>query len=175
MTEELIEVIDNNSNILRIVSRKNIINNNLKHKAALIIVINSKNQIYVNQRKKTKKVFPLKWAVGAGGAVRTGEEYKEAAHRELKEELCFDSKLNFLFNFDYESEIVNYKAKVYLTNYDGVIKLNKNEFEQGTWIDMDKLKEMIRKKLLCPDTEICIKKYFKENLKFDFHKIMRTT
>ena len=167
MKNHKVEVIDNNFNILKIVTRDEVIKDNLKHKTALVIVKNSKNQIYVNQRKKTKELFPLKWVVGAGGAVHAGETYDEAAKRELKEELGISSPIKFLFNFDYQSDITNYKAKVYLTEYDGEINLNKDESEQGKWVSLEELEILIKKGLLCPDTALYIKKYIKDYLEIN--------
>ena len=159
---ELNEVIDDNYNVLDILPREKIIKKNLKHKAALVIVKNSQNQFYIHQRKHTKEVNPLKWVVGAGGAVNLNESFYDAAKRELKEELGIESIVNFLFDFDYKSDINNYKAKIYITNYNGKITLDKNECEQGKWISLDELKFFIENDLLCPDTALYIKKYLEK-------------
>ena len=156
---EMIDVIDDDLNILKTISREEIRKNNLKHKTAIVILKNRKNQIYANQRNKTKLVYPLKWVVGAGGMVRSGESYEQAAKRELKEELGAEAELKFLMDFDYKDEYNNYKAKIYLATYDGEILLDKVECEQGKWVSVDKLKEIIKKGLLCPDTSLFVQKY----------------
>ena len=157
--KEPTEVIDDNFNVLKVVPRKEIIDKNLKHKTVLIIVKNNKNQIYAAQRKHTKKIFPLKWIVGAGGAVNANESFEEAAKRELKEELGFISEIKYIFDFDYDAEFNNYKARVYFTIYNGKIILNNKEFEQGKWVSVKELKKMIKNKLLCPDTAQFTRKY----------------
>ena len=162
---ELMEVIDDNLNVLRIIPRKEIMEKNLKHKGAIIIVKNSKNQFYLHQRKHTKKLYPLKWAVGAGGGVKVGESFYEASKRELKEELNIESDIEFLFDFDYKSDIDDYKSKIYITKYDGEIRLNEDECEQGKWVSLDELKQFINEGRFCPDTEIFIKKYLKDLIK----------
>ncbi|MBU0707509.1 NUDIX domain-containing protein [Patescibacteria group bacterium] len=93
------------------------------------------------------------WEIGAG------ETYEQAAQRELKEELGIDTPVKYLFDFNFKSEVNNYKAKVYSAEYNGEIKLNMDESEQGKWISSDELKMFIKKGRLCPDTEEFIKKY----------------
>ncbi|UCD04154.1 MAG: NUDIX domain-containing protein [Candidatus Woesearchaeota archaeon] len=160
MSEEKLEVIDDNFNVIGVASREEVIKNNLKHKTSLIIVKNSKNELYVRQRSRKKKIFPLKWVVSAGGGVNLGETFESAARRELKEELGIEASLKYLYDFDYESTGNNYKAKVYLATYDGEITVNKEECEQGKWMSKEEVRELIDKDLLCPDTAIFMQKYF---------------
>jgi len=162
---ELMEVIDDNLNVLRIAPREEIIEKNFKHKGAIVIVKDSKNRFYLHQRKHTKEIYPLKWAVGAGGGVKVNESFEQAAKRELKEELNIESDIKFLFDFEYKSEIDDYKAKIYITDYDGEIRLNMDECEQGKWVSLDELKKIAEGDLLCSDTKIFIKKYLKELIK----------
>lgn len=158
---ELMEVIDDNLNVLRIVPREEVMEKNLKHKGVIIIIKNSKNQFYLHQRKHTKKLYPLQWALGAGGGVKVNESFEQAAKRELKEELNIESDIKLLFDFEYKSDIDNYKAKIYITDYDGEIRLNMDECEQGKWVSLDELKKIAEGDLLCPDTKIFLKKYLK--------------
>ncbi len=162
MQTEKVEVIDNNFNVLRVVPRSQAIKENLRHKIALIIVKNSKGQIYITQINRTKKTFPLKWATGAGGAVNVGETFDNAAKRELKEELGVAVPIKFLFDFDYESDINTYKAKVYLAIYDGKISPNKKECETGKWVSKEELERYIEKELLCPGMTLFMQKFLDE-------------
>ena len=157
--EEKVEVIDDNFNVLKVVSRKESIAKNLKHRGVLIIIKNSKGQFYVAQRKRTKKVFPLKWGVGAGGAAMPNESFEDAAKRELKEEFGIDDNVEFLFDFSYNTEYNNYKAKVYLSIFDGGIILNEDEFEQGKWVSVEEMTKMFDGGVFCPDTVLFVKKY----------------
>ena len=162
MQTEKVEVIDDDFNVLKVVPRSQAIKENLKHRTALIIVKNSEGQMYINQRKRTKKTFPLKWVAGAGGVARAGETFEDAAKRELHEELGITAPIKFLFDFDYESNINCYKAKVYLAIYDGKISLNKKECEQGKWVSKEEIKRYIEKELLCPDTALFMQKFLDE-------------
>jgi mutator protein MutT len=160
-SEEKLEAIDDNFNVLGVYPRSQIRKSNLKHKTSLVIVKNSENQYYIHQRSENKEIYPLKWVVSAGGAVDIGETFEETAVRELKEELGIDASVKYLYDFEFESKYNNYKAKVYLAEYDGEVSMNPDECKQGKWASIDEIRDMIAKDMLCPDTAIFIEKYFK--------------
>lgn len=157
---EMVEVIDEQGNIINSVSRDEARKKNLKTKAAFVVVRNSENQLYISQRSKNKDISPLKWEVGAGGGVKKGETFEDAAIRELKEELGIKSDgLGFLFDFESPGHLHKYKAKIYLFDYDGEIEINREEMEQGKWADKEELLKLKKEGLLCPDTTVCVDKY----------------
>ena len=94
---ELNEVLDENLHIVDTRSRDEIKENNLFHKASLTIIKNAKGEYFVAQRKATKKIYPLQWNLGAGGAVLAGESFEEAALREIQEELGINVLVNEMF------------------------------------------------------------------------------
>jgi len=63
-----------------------------------IIIFNSKNEILLSKRSKNKKINPLKWET-TQGSVKSGEDSKEAAVREIQEELGINIKKEKLNNF----------------------------------------------------------------------------
>ncbi len=61
-----------------------------------IFVYDSNNKIVIQKRSKNKKRFPGYWCAATAGHVENGENYDEAAARELKEELGITEKLRFI-------------------------------------------------------------------------------
>ena len=57
-------------------------------RAVQIFVYNLKGELYIQKRGKNKKRFPGYLCSSTAGHVESGESYKKAAIRELKEELC---------------------------------------------------------------------------------------
>ena len=55
-----------------------------------IIITNNDDKIIVPKRSATKRLFPNCYDFSVGGHVNSGEDYEEAAYRELKEELGID-------------------------------------------------------------------------------------
>lgn len=157
--EEMCEFLDKNNQVIGVVSRKEARKNKYKLKAALTIVTNSKKQYLAAQRSPNKKIFPLLWALGAGGAVTAGETFETAAKRELFEELGVDSKVDYLFDFEYKDHFGGYYAKIFVANWDGKIKLDPIEYTTGKWLSEKGVLKLATEKKLAPDTEIFFKKF----------------
>ena len=157
--EEQNEVIDEYGNTLTITSRQEIKEKKLRHKASFIILKNSKNQYFIAQRSATKRVYPLKWAFGAGGAVMANESYDDAAKRELEEELGVKEKVEYLFDFSFDSNEIHYLAKVYEVIFDKEVIIDKTEYEIGKWANDKEIFEMEKKGEFCPDSILYFKKY----------------
>ncbi len=69
-----------------------------------ICLINSKGQLLIQQRSKTKKNFPNVWDLTLGGNVQAGENARMGAQRELKEELGLEvdfSEIRPLYTFNF--------------------------------------------------------------------------
>ncbi|MGF1483939.1 MAG: NUDIX domain-containing protein [Opitutales bacterium] len=59
----------------------------LYHRAVHILVVNSTGQLLLQRRSLSKDTNPGKWTTACCGHVDAGEDYLQAAHRELTEEL----------------------------------------------------------------------------------------
>ena len=55
-----------------------------------ICIFNKKGQMLIQQRQSTKKSWPNAWDITLGGCVQAGENSRQAAKRELSEELGLD-------------------------------------------------------------------------------------
>src|SRR5881396_2097191 len=64
------------------------------HRAFSIFIYNSKNQMLLQLRSNAKHHFQNLWSNGCCSHPRKGEELDKAAHRKLKQEFGFDTKLN---------------------------------------------------------------------------------
>ncbi len=146
------EVLDDKNRVIGITTRSEIKERRLKHKAAFVIVTNSKGQMFAAQRTADKKNYPLMWVLGSGGAVRAGESFEGAAKRELKEELGVKSEVKFIFDFNFESPTISYWAQVFTANWEKEIKINKSDYAQGKWLTLDEMKELGKSNTISPDT-----------------------
>jgi 8-oxo-dGTP pyrophosphatase MutT (NUDIX family) len=157
------EILGKNNTVLGIVSRKEAREHKYKLKAALTMVTNSKGEYFLAKRSPNKKIFPGLWALGAGGAVTAGESFKEAAKRELFEELGVKALPKYLFDFEYTDYFGSYYAKVFLAKWDKKITLQKEEYTQGKWLSEKEVLEIAKEKKLAPDTKLFFEKYLKES------------
>lgn len=159
--DEMAEYLDENNQVKGITSRSNAYQNKYKLKAAFVILTNSTGKYYIGQRSKNKKISPLKWVVGAGGCVSAGETFKEAAARELQEELGATSSIKYLLDFDYSDPFGGYYGQVFLGKWNKKITLQLEEFENGHWATTKEILDLIKTNQLAPDTKIFFEKYLK--------------
>jgi mutator protein MutT len=157
--EEMVEVVDDDFNVLKVVSRREAIKNLWKHKGAAVILRNKKGDFFIKLRSKNKKIHASLWEIGTGGAVKFGENFEQAALRELFEECGIKTAIKFLFDFDYCDSEICYKARIFEGFYDGKIIVNKSESEEGKWVSLKELKEFLKKGLFAPDYDKLLKKY----------------
>jgi isopentenyl-diphosphate delta-isomerase type 1 len=109
----------------------------LLHRAVHVLVFNSRGQVFLQKRSRTKDRQPGLWDTSASGHVDAGEDYDAAAMRELREELgiaeCTPQKR--LFKLHACAETDNEFVWVYQCEYDGPISLNTDEIETGAWFE----------------------------------------
>jgi len=159
MTDEIIDLVNEYNKETGIKELKSIAHQKgLWHRAAHIWIYNSKKQILIQLRAKTKKIMPGKWDVSVAGHIRGGEKPITSALRETEEEvgLKFEEKdLNFYKIKKYpvtisKNLINNEFIYIYLLKYDGDIKTLKkqdSELDDLKFIDIDFLeKDLVENK-----------------------------
>src|SRR5206468_6656837 len=87
LPQERFPVVDEADRIIRYGYRQEVHANNFRHRAVHILIFNEAGQVYLQQRSRRKDRHPLLWDSSAAGHVSDGENYDEAAKRELHEEL----------------------------------------------------------------------------------------
>lgn len=140
---ELFIVVDKNDKVLGYRTRYDCHHNKqLIHRAVGIVVYNNKGQILVQKRSKNKDLHPNFYTISASGHVSKGQSYKQAALRELKEELGIKSTLKqekkFLAEMPQETEI----DCLFTTIYEGPFYPNGEEIDEVRFVDRRWLKKM---------------------------------
>jgi len=158
MKDEILVIVDEENNIIGKKPRKEVEEKAILHRSANVIIENDKGEIFVHQRKKTKFWFPGMWDVKVGGVVAYGESYEDTAERELYEEAGVkDVKLDFLFHDEYRSDVNNTNRKVFRCKWNGPIKIQEEEIEQGSFMTIDEIKKIEDK--LSPTAKQVFQKY----------------
>jgi isopentenyldiphosphate isomerase len=86
--QELFDVVNEQDEVVGQATRGECHSNpKLIHRSIGVYVINKQNQVFLQQRSKTKDKAAGKWSFSASGHVTSGDEYLETACKELKEEL----------------------------------------------------------------------------------------
>lgn len=124
------------------------------------MVINQKGHIFI-QKRSSKKFLPFYWDISAAEHVKSGESYKSAAVRGLKEELLITSAVKLLRKKhlqrnEYKTKRINlieYElVQTYGTIYNGKIQFNPEEISEGRFVSFEELIELINNPTIkfCP-------------------------
>jgi len=142
---EYFYVVDEDDKVIRKASREECHSDrSLIHRSVYIFVVNSRNEVFLQKRSMSKDLYPGYYTGSATGHVDYGEEYDDAAVRELKEELGIGAPLlrlgkvkSFMRN---EREI----SMLYVCRYDGQIKFNAEEVTEGSFYSIEDVKRSVR-------------------------------
>jgi isopentenyldiphosphate isomerase len=146
--DEMLDIVDENDNIIGKDTKENKLKNNLITRNVVIFVLDNENRILIAKRSPTKKSFPNRYDLAACGNVKAGETYKQAAKRELKEELSIEINLKFLkkiFNeFEEKGNVIKYFTGIFLGLFSGEVKLNE-EFTELKRMNIEEIQNLIDK------------------------------
>lgn len=120
-------------------------NPKLIHREIMVYLFDDQNRLLMQQRSFKKKVYPGVWADTAAGHVGKGEEPETAAHRELREELGFDTKLILykkkIFYYPMETHI----SYCYVGKYSGEkIEFDKEEIGAVKLVKIEEIDELYK-------------------------------
>jgi len=116
------------------------------HRAFSIFILNSKNEVMLQQRASQKYHSPLLWTNTCCSHQREGENNIQAGNRRLMEEMGFSTELKELFHFIYKAPFDNGLTEheldhVMVGYFDGEPEINPEEVENWKWMDIDAIKE----------------------------------
>lgn len=131
MSEEMVEIIDPEGNIIRVATRSEVHSNpELLHRVVHVLVFNNAGDLLLQKRSMNKDVAPGRWDTSVGGHVDPGESLEQAALREMKEELGIEATLERLYSYvhsnDYESEQVH----TFRCTHEGPYEFNPEEIDE---------------------------------------------
>ena len=141
--KEVVDVLnENGESVNRVVTRKESHELGLWHRVVVIAIIDNNGHVLMQQRSKFIESYPGKWDVSVAGHVSAGQSSKEAAIREVSEELGItikENELNYIFTDKYikklkENYIINHIYDFYIVKRNNInvedIKMRDSEVEQ---------------------------------------------
>ncbi len=151
-SEELVDLIDRDDRVIGRTSRRQVRAENRLHRGVGILCMNPEGLIYVHKRTDTKDVFPGMYDMFVGGVVGAGENYDEAARREIAEELgIVGPSPECLFRHLYWGPQNRSLVAVYEVEWDGPIRHQESEIVWGQFLAFDELLEKLEEWTFVPD------------------------
>lgn len=151
--DETVEEVDHTGAVLRLVTRRQMRSESLCHRSVFIAVVSGDGDLLVHRRADTKDVWPGCWDVAVGGVCAPGEDWQEAAVRELGEELGLEGvTVELLGTGGYRDDDVSLVGAVFLCRSDGPFRFADGEITEAHWIRPADLAEWLGAKKFLPDS-----------------------
>jgi 8-oxo-dGTP pyrophosphatase MutT (NUDIX family) len=149
--EELVEEVDEQGNVLRVVTRAVMRAERLRHRCVYLLVVHD-GRLLVHQRAPHKDVWPGRWDVAAGGVAGAGEPWRRAAQRELAEELGVSAPLEEVGGGAWGDGEVKVLGRVYAVDHPGPFAFDDGEVVAARFVDAAGLDELLASEPTCPDS-----------------------
>lgn len=150
---ELVEEVERDGTVLRLVTRAQMRAEHLRHRSVFIAVVNDDGQLLVHRRSELKDVWPGGWDVCVGGVVSAGEEWLAAATRELAEELGVEGvPLTPLGSGAFEGDGVKLVAHCFVARSNGPFEFADGEITEAHWVTPAELMNWLVAKPFLPDS-----------------------
>ncbi len=161
---ELLDLVDSKDRVIGKAERQKCHERFLAHRMIHVFVFDNQGRIFVAKRSPKKRIYPKLLDVSVAGHVHTKETYKQAAIREIQEELGVKpKKVKKLFKFRLKTKPEN----AFITQYSAILpkigRLNKIEVESGKFIEYKKMKKIAKQmpKKFAPTSIAALKNYKK--------------
>jgi len=115
-------------------------------RAVQVFVYNSKSELFIQKRGKKKSRYPNYFCTSVAGHVEPGESYRQAAVRELQEELGIKKAKNLKLVVKEKTPVsdnVYAMTSFFIISTDETIKLQEEEVGNGSFHPIKKIKQLI--------------------------------
>ena len=150
MIEENVILVNQNDEQIGLMPKLEAHEKALLHRAFSVFILNSKNEVMLQQRAHQKYHSPLLWTNTCCSHQREGEANIEAGSRRLFEEMGFKTELKELFHFIYKAPFDNGLTEheldhVMIGYFNESPAVNQDEVEDWKWMKIEDIKEDIEK------------------------------
>lgn len=177
--EELIDVLDENGEKTgEIETRKKVHEKGLCHRIIVVAIIDKNGYLLMQQRSENKETNAGKWDISTAGHVSSGQTSKEAAIREVSEEVGLEiaeNELNYISTYKEckrvkENYIANHVYDFYIVEKQEIdinkIKMQESEVQQVKLCSIEEVKEILQDKKVVHRPQVYeeLFKYLKNNI-----------
>jgi len=140
---EHFDVVDEEDRVIGQASRHEVHTQRLRHRAVHLFVFNKKGELFLHKRSRWKDAHPGRWDSSAAGHLSAGQDYDEAAARELEEELGVSAPLKLMAKIPACAATGEEFVHLYKTEHSGPFTWPRAEIETGGFFPVPLIKEWI--------------------------------
>lgn len=146
MKEEQVILVNENDEPIGLMNKLEAHEKAVLHRAFSVFILNSKNEVMLQQRAHHKYHSPLLWTNTCCSHQRAGETNIQAGKRRLFEEMGFSVELKELFHFIYKAPFDNGLTEheldhVMIGYYNDGPNINDDEVESWKWMKIEDIKD----------------------------------
>jgi isopentenyldiphosphate isomerase len=154
--DELVDVVDDAGNTIRVVTRREMRAGRLPHRCVYVLVFDTRGNLFIHLRTPTKDIWPGRWDICIGGVLAAGETFDVGVGREVREELGIDVPVEPLWPFRYGAEI---HGMVYRGVSEGPFRLQVEEIVRGEFVLPEEVLARAQREPFCPDGVLVLERY----------------
>ena len=143
VASEPFAVVDENDRVIGAAPRAKVHGDNLLHRAVHILLFNDTGELFLQKRSRLKDRHPLVWDSSAAGHGDAGEDYDEAATRELREELGVETSLERVAKLPASDRTGQEFIWLYRGRHNGPFQLARSEVELGGFFPLKLVTEWV--------------------------------
>jgi isopentenyldiphosphate isomerase len=163
VSDELVDVIDEDDRVVATVTRAEMRARGLLHRVASTMVFRPDGRLLVHRRTDTKDVFPGAFDCFVGGVVEAGESYEQARDRELAEEMAIEGvSPTEVFVHRFEGIGDRSITAVYAVTWDGLVVPQREEIAWFEWEPIQRVLERAEAETFVPDGREIIRRWWVE-------------
>lgn len=126
----------------------------LVHRAAHVLVFNSEGLLLMQLRSMDKDIQPGKWDTSVGGHLGVGEDYEQAASREMAEELGITGvALNYLYDYRLRNQVESENIRSFCVVYDGPVSHQPEEIDEVRYWAVEDIRRAVGTGVFTPNFE----------------------
>jgi isopentenyldiphosphate isomerase len=162
--EEVVDVVDDHDLVVGSATLAHCLSEGLLHRAVAVLVVRTNGSILLQRRSKQDRWQPGLWTLSCTGHVKRGEAYREAAVRELKEELGLRTPLRNSGKHKLppitQDRLTEHEwIALFFAVTDAEVAIDRDELEAVKEVGPAELKGLLRGGPLTPDAKVLLRDY----------------
>jgi isopentenyldiphosphate isomerase len=162
LKREILEIVDKYGTIIGHAERDVLHRNpSLIHRVVHVLVFNNDGGLLLQKRSMNKDIAPGAWDTSVGGHINPGEDIRDAARREMFEELGITDidNIEFLYTYLYTNHRESELVSAFRCSYDGEIHISVDEIDAVRIWSLEEIQQNLGRNIFSGHFEQDIKNY----------------